>query len=284
MFKMGGHRLAGHKDNHSGLMNNQQMDEFRIKMDVDVGSEWEPLCTMQKKDRGSVSAFLKDVSFFSKGPRRYNAARIEVPAPAFLDVNVLSTQAGFGKILDPIAKNGGDLADRIVTTSPDVTVSTNLGPWVNRRGIFARDAVADIVIAYQGCVAPEAIEAAGRIMCDRRDIGVLAVTSADRLNAGWTAAKRARHRGMIHAESYVERLMTQLPSHCVIVTVIDGHPLTLSWLGSVAGHKVVPLGVEHFGQTGTIADLYNHFSIDADAIVDAVEQLSPGKPLRFRAV
>ncbi len=49
----------------------------------------------------------------------------------------MSTQQGFGQILAEIARAGGKLADHIVTTSPDVTVSTNLGPWVNRRGVFA---------------------------------------------------------------------------------------------------------------------------------------------------
>ncbi|TIX02836.1 MAG: transketolase, partial [Mesorhizobium sp.] len=60
---------------------------------------------------------------------------------------------------------------------------------------------AEVVIAYQGTVATEAIAAAGRIGGDRRDIGVLAVTSADRLNAGWTAARRARARGHATAMS-----------------------------------------------------------------------------------
>jgi len=46
-----------------------------------------------------------------------------------------------------------------------------------------------------------------------------------------------------------------------LVTVIDGHPATLAWLGAVIGHATVPLGVEHFGQTGTIADLYRHFAL-----------------------
>jgi pyruvate dehydrogenase E1 component len=133
------------------------------------------------------------------------------------------------------------------------------------------------VIAYQGCVAPEAIAAAGRIAEIRRDVGVLAVTSADRLNAGWTAAQRARWRGNESALSRVERLLTPLPAHCTIITVIDGHPATLAWLGAVAGHKTVPLGVEHFGQTGRISDLYSHFGIDAEAIVHAVSRLSPGR-------
>lgn len=111
----------------------------------------------------------------------------------------------------------------------------------------------------------------------RRDVGVLAVTSADRLNAGWTAAQRARRRGNTSATSHIERLLSPLPRHCTLVTVIDGHPATLAWLGAVAGHRTVPLGVEHFGQTGTISDLYQHFGIDADCIVASVSQLSPGK-------
>jgi pyruvate dehydrogenase E1 component len=116
-----------------------------------------------------------------------------------------------------------------------------------------------VVIAYQGAVAPEAIAAAGMIGDGRRDIGVLAVTSADRLNAGWTAAQRARARGRTRgAVSHVERLLEPLPPHCHLVTVIDGHPATLAWLGS-CGHRTIPLGVEHFGQTGRLADLYRHF-------------------------
>ena len=142
---------------------------------------------------------------------------------------------------------------------------------------------ADVVVVYQGTVATEAIVAAGRIAEGRRDVGVLAVTSADRLNAGWTAAQRARARGHRGAVSLAERLMGRLPAHCTLITVIDGHPATLSWLGAVGGHRTVPLGVEHFGQTGTIADLYHHFGIDADAIVSVADRISPGKPIRLRA-
>jgi pyruvate dehydrogenase E1 component len=65
-----------------------------------------------------------------------------------------------------------------------------------------------------------------------------------------------------------------------IVTVLDGHPATLAWLGAVGGHRVRPLGVEHFGQTGTIAELYRHYGIDANAIIAAAQTIAPGKPLR----
>jgi pyruvate dehydrogenase E1 component len=108
---------------------------------------------------------------------------------------------------------------------------------------------------------------------------VLAVTSADRLNAGWTAAQRARARGNAAARAHIETLLGALPPHTRIVTVIDGHPATLAWLGAVAGHQTFPLGVEHFGQTGTIGDLYHHFGIDSDAIVERVNALTAGKRL-----
>jgi pyruvate dehydrogenase E1 component len=137
-----------------------------------------------------------------------------------------------------------------------------------------------VVVAYTGAVAPEAIRAVGLMAEDRRDVGLLAVTSADRLNAGWTAALRARERGLIHARSHIERLFAPLPPHCGLVTVLDGHPATLAWLGAVNGHRVRPLGVEHFGQTGSIAELYRHYGIDADAIIAAAQAIAPGRPIR----
>jgi pyruvate dehydrogenase E1 component len=136
------------------------------------------------------------------------------------------------------------------------------------------------VVAYTGAVAPEAIEAVGLMAEDRRDVGLLAVTSADRLNAGWTAAQRARERGLVHARSHIERLLANVPPHCGLVTVLDGHPATLAWLGSVNGHRVRGLGVEHFGQTGSLADLYRHYGIDANAIVAAAQAIAPGRPIR----
>ena len=137
-----------------------------------------------------------------------------------------------------------------------------------------------VVVAYSGAVAPEAIQAVGLMAEDRRDVGLLAVTSADRLNAGWTAAHRARERGLAHARSHIEKLLADVPSHCGIVSVLDGHPATLAWLGAVHGHRVRPLGVEHFGQTGSIRDLYRHYGIDATAIVTAAQGLAPERPIR----
>ena len=147
--------------------------------------------------------------------------------------------------------------------------------WLRRPGPNCQ-----VVVAYAGAVAPEAIQAVGLMAEDRRDVGLLAVTSADRLNAGWTAAQRARERGLAHARSHIEQMLDEVPAHAGIITVLDGHPATLAWLGAVAGHRVRSLGVEHFGQTGSIPELYRHYGIDANAIVAAAAALTPGRPIR----
>ena len=147
--------------------------------------------------------------------------------------------------------------------------------WLRKPGPNAQ-----VIVAYTGAIAPEAIDAVGLMAEDRRDVGLLAVTSADRLNAGWTAAQRARERGLVHARSHIERLLADVPLHCGIVSVLDGHPATLAWLGAVAGHRTRALGVEHFGQTGSLAELYRHYGIDANAIVAAAQAIAPGRPIR----
>jgi pyruvate dehydrogenase E1 component len=151
------------------------------------------------------------------------------------------------------------------------------GYWMRKPGPNAQ-----VVVAYTGAVAPEAISAVGLMGEDRRDIGLLSITSADRLNAGWNAANRARERGQLFATSHIERILKELPPDCSVITVTDAHPAGLAWLGSVYGHRTRSLGVEHFGQTGTLADLYRHYEIDAESIMRAAEALAPGRPLRHR--
>ena len=114
--------LAGHKDNHSGIMNMAQMDAFQKQVRVPGGKEWEPFAAVD--DPSGLKMFLNKAAFFSEGTRRFTADKIPVPAITPLDDRALSTQAGFGKILDQLAKSDAALADRIVTTSPDVTVSS----------------------------------------------------------------------------------------------------------------------------------------------------------------
>ena len=142
------------------------------------------------------------------------------------------------------------------------------GYWLRRPGPNP-----DIVVVAMGAVVPEAIAAVGELGAGFRDIGLLVVTSADRLNAGWSAAERARQRGEHVEPSHIEQLIGALPSHCGMVSVLDGHPATLGWLGSVSGNRMAALGVEHFGQAGSLQDLYRTYRIDKTAITQAAQSL-----------
>jgi pyruvate dehydrogenase E1 component len=135
--------FAGHKDNHAGLMNPTQMAALRESMGVREGHEWEPLESAGDNARPGVEGLLERSQIArEKRARSFGRVRIpQIPAPTGEEQ---STQAAFGRILLDLSKAGGDLADRIVTTSPDVTVSTNLGAWVNQRGLFRREDVPDV--------------------------------------------------------------------------------------------------------------------------------------------
>ncbi|MGC1350557.1 MAG: transketolase, partial [Xanthobacteraceae bacterium] len=135
--------FAGHKDNHSGLMTPAQMESFRAAMNIRPGHEWDPFEGLHEPAE-SIQAFLSHVPFAAGGERRLRAPPIEVPDELHVTIQPnMSTQLGFGALLNEIARGTTPFAARIVTTSPDVTVSTNLGPWVNRRRLFARQAMAD---------------------------------------------------------------------------------------------------------------------------------------------
>jgi pyruvate dehydrogenase E1 component len=207
--------------------------------------------------------------------------------PAFVDELATIMRWGFeymqgaygegGSVYLRLSTRSIDQVQRIMT--PDLLRDITDGAyWLRKPGPNA-----EVIVAYAGAVAPEAIEATGFIGESRRDVGLLAITSLDRLHSGWTAARSLRRdrRGVAHL-SHIEKLLAPLPRDCGIVTVIDGHPAALGWLGSVRGHRVEALGVEHFGQTGTIADLYRAYGIDANAIIDAAESLTSGAPVLHR--
>ena len=138
--------FAGHKDNHSGLMSPDDVEAMRVSHGVARGEEWEQFSGMDVAE-ADVRRFLAGVPFNQWVSRRPRAASVPVPAAGAIAprrVAATSTQETFGRVLDTIARAGGPLADRIVTTSPDVTVSTNLGGWVNRRRLFHRKAQEDM--------------------------------------------------------------------------------------------------------------------------------------------
>jgi len=453
--------IAGHKDNHGGLMTPDQMASWQTNMGVRKGHEWDAFEAVQ--DAKALKSFIDSCPFFAAGKRRLRDDLIPCPEFDLPQDRRISTQFAFGKILDNLARGDSALSSRILTMSPDVSGTTSLGPWINRKKLFAREGRQDVfqnqsipstakweftptgqhlelgiaemnlflalaaaglshslfgkrlipigtvydpfvvrgldalnyacyqdarfmivgtpsgvtlapeggahqsvgtpligmsqdglaafepafsdelavimgwsfeylqrdvqivsdatgwqreqtggsvylrlttspleqpmrdispelasdiiaggywwrkpgpncelIIAYQGIVAEQALAAAGQLAGQCRDIGVLAITSADRLNAGWTAAQQARTDGHKQATSHIETLLAGVPRHALMLTVIDGHPATLSWLGGVKGMATISHGVEHFGQTGTIGDLYQHFRLDTASLVEAV--------------
>lgn len=466
--------LAGHKDNHAGIMTTAQIEGLRDDLGIAAGHEWDRFAGMDIP-REDIQAFLDTIPFNAKGRRRHSAPAIRVDEQARPRIKeVASTQEAFGQILSAIASDAPALAQRIVTTSPDVSVSTNLGPWINKTGLFAKSeqsdvfreqdipstqkwrrhldgrhielgiaennlftflgalglshslfgerlfpvgtvydpficrgldalnyacyqdarfmlaatpsgvslsheggahqsistpligmaqdglatfepafadelnvimrwgfdymqrdggraqaeqnwlrdekggsvylrlstvpheqigremtdalaqdviaggywlrpptATSSVVLAYTGVVAPEVIRAAGLLSEDVRDVAVLAVTSADRLNAGWQAAERARQRGDYTALSHIEHLLANVSRDAGLITVADGHPAGLGWLGGVQGHRTKSLGVEHFGQAASVEDTYHLHGLDANAIMHAARALMPGRGARY---
>lgn len=461
--------LAGHKDNHAGILNAGQIEEYRTSLGIAEGEEWDKFSGMDIAAE-KLEAFLKAAPFAQRVTRETKtttAATVTVPELIVPDNEKQSTQEAFGKIMNDLGRGTSDMAARIVTTAPDVTVSTNLGGWVNQRSPFHitnRDDIfrqmhvaspqkwsqqpkgqhielgiaennlflllgalglshdlfeqrllpvgtlydpfiargldamtyacyqdarfmlvatpsgislgpeggahqsiftpligighanlasyepafadelstimswgfehmqkpdgssvylrlstrpltqpkreltndlkagilagaywavepepgADVALAYSGVVAPEVHAAFDIIREDLPGAGLLAITSPDRLYASWTAAARARKDGRRGARSPIERLLSDLSPDATLVTVQDGHPLALGWLGSVMGHRCEALGVDRFGQAGNIAQLYAEYGIDTEAVVDAVadvivQQVGRSGPLGIAA-
>ena len=142
---------------------------------------------------------------------------------------------------------------------PDLAAAMVAGAyWLREPGPDA-----DLAIAYCGAVAPEALAAHRELLEDMPQAGLLAVTSPGRLHRDWRAAQAERRT------SAAEDLLARLRPNAALVTVGDFHPAALSWLGAVRSSRVVPLGVERFGQSGDIPDLYRAYGIDQEAILDA---------------
>lgn len=442
--------LAGHKDNHAGLMSPTQIEALRQSLDIAAGEEWAPWAGLGDNARAAARALVAAAPLANPLGDR-SAAPVPVPTITPPAEAEQSTQTAFGKMLFDLARSDGALADRIVTTSPDVTVSTNLGGWVNRRGLFRRNQLTDVfravgiastqkwegdaagqhielgiaennlflmlaamglaaplfgtrllpigtvydpfiargldalnyacysdsrfllvatpsgvtlgpeggahqsintpligigqpgltyfepafadelaailewslahlqaaeggstylrlttrtiaqidradsrwrqgaldggywlrpplpgaeaAIVYAGAVAPEALVAWNEMKDDLPGLGLLAITSPDLLHRGWCAQRAARWHGGRAEPSHIARLLAPLSPSAGLVTVIDGHPASLSWLGAVRGHRVSPLGVERFGQTGDLPDLQTAYRLDSAAITDAIAEL-----------
>ncbi|MBC8241734.1 MAG: transketolase, partial [Alphaproteobacteria bacterium] len=191
--------------------------------------------------------------------------------PAFVDELAEIMQWGFEHMQ---AEDGGSVYLRLTTRAmaqPQRAMTPNLREQIIAGAYWLHPPQpgAELAIVCCGAVAAEAIVAHGEILEDVPGAGLLVVTSPDLAYRDWNHAWRHRASGRYEARSHIGRLLDPLSPDAALVTVIDGHPATLSWLGSASRRRVFSLGVEKFGQSGDIADLYRVHGIDSDAILDA---------------
>jgi pyruvate dehydrogenase E1 component len=116
----------------------------------------------------------------------------------------------------------------------------------------------------EACAAHDELTAAG-VATD-----LVVLTSADLV----FRALRARQGLGAGGQAILEALFPAERA-APLVTVLDGHPHALSFLSAVNGTPLAPLGVDDFGQSGDVDDLYRHFGIDAETIVGAATDLLP---------
>ena len=194
--------------------------------------------------------------------------------PAFADETAVLMAHAFQRIQ---ATDGGSTYLRLSTRVIDQPERANdawragcvAGAyWMKRPAPDAR-----LALVYSGAIAPEALAAFEQLLEDEPGAGLLAVTSPDVLHANWTGAGRARWTTGEQRTATIETLLADLAPSAGLVTVIDGSPAALSWIGSVRGQRVRALGLETFGQSGDLPDLYAKYRLDADAILDACADL-----------
>jgi pyruvate dehydrogenase E1 component len=122
-----------------------------------------------------------------------------------------------------------------------------------------------------GVMLEEALQASDMASEDGIYANVINVTSADRLFHAYVAASQQ------DTPSYLDELLPAAERCVPAITLLDGHPLTLAWLGALFSAPLKPLGVSHFGETGSLRQLYHKHHIDTDAVLTAMVQVLFGK-------
>ena len=196
--------------------------------------------------------------------------------PAFADEVSEIMRWGFEHMQDDA--DGGSVYMRLSTRTLDQLDRDDDG-WLNGvlKGAYwitPPTPRTEVAIVFSGAIAPEVLSAAESMRHDFSHVAVLNVTSYDRLHTEWLHARSRRWTSGSQERAYVEDLMRLLPQGAGIVTIIDGAPATLSWLGGVCGHRISPLGIVDFGQVGDLIDIYDYYRLDAKAIVEAAADLS----------
>ena len=125
-----------------------------------------------------------------------------------------------------------------------------------------------VYLVGTGAVLPEVLAAAAELADEGIAATVVDVTSPDRLYRAWQRTLRQGVRTAT-APSIPGALRSAFPDRAPVVTVHDAASHTMSWLGSALGVPAVSLGVDGFGQSGAVADLYRAHDLDSGSIVNA---------------
>ncbi|HST32916.1 MAG TPA: transketolase C-terminal domain-containing protein, partial [Solirubrobacteraceae bacterium] len=125
-----------------------------------------------------------------------------------------------------------------------------------------------VTLVAMGAIVPEALAAADELSATGIAVDVVCLTSADLV----FRALQAR-QGLADGDDAVLGELFPTERAAPLVTVLDGHPHTLSFLGAVNDTPIACLGVQDFGQSGDVQDLYRHFGIDAEEIAGAALDL-----------
>ncbi|NKB39696.1 MAG: pyruvate dehydrogenase [Ilumatobacter sp.] len=134
-YTIKGHGLAmaGDPMNHAALLSPEQIDEFRVSLGLDANTEWDRFDPLSAAGQlcGAVGG---DINNAPPTPRPV----LPVPhaARSMVTNGWVSTQEAFGRVLASLA-DVEDVGERIVTTAPDVSISTNLGGFINKRGVYS---------------------------------------------------------------------------------------------------------------------------------------------------
>ena len=130
---------------------------------------------------------------------------------------------------------------------------------------------ASVILATCGPVVPEVLEAARQLDEEGVSSVVLDLTSSDRLYREWRTQLRDASRTATRPSdaTHLASLLRPDERRAPIVTVHDAASHHLAWLGGVFGARVVPVGVDSFGQSGSIPDLYGLFDLRPEQIVNA---------------
>jgi pyruvate dehydrogenase E1 component len=172
------------------------------------------------------------------------------------------------------------LTTRGIDQGPFQAARDRLGDAILRRQVLAggyrlvdaTDAAAGgvppVYLVGCGAVLPEVLAAAAELADEGIAATVVDVTSPDRLYRAWQRTLRQGVRTAT-APSTPGALRSAFPDRAPVVTVHDAASHTMSWLGSALGVPAVSLGVDGFGQSGSVADLYRAHDLDSGSIVNA---------------